>query len=145
MFRLHYITMYFADIKFPNKESVTTQAFVFSRFKKQTPKSSSWMPVNLDTDYKRNTKWIPDLISKVLPCTATFKLGFTCRHKTHEMIFLKIFKVPFLHVEESPGSSFQMGLTFFFSQWMETVIVISPTTESSACSILFGLLHHLMY
>ena len=114
MFRLHYITMYFADIKFPNKESVTTQAFVFSRFKKQTPKSSSWMPVNLDTDYKRNTKWIPDLISKVLPCTATFKLGFTCRHKTHEMIFLKIFKVPFLHVEESPGSSFQMGLNIFF-------------------------------
>ena len=114
MFRLHYITMYFADIKFPNKESVTTQAFVFSRFKKQTPKSSSWMPVNLDTDYKRNTKWIPDLISKVLPCTATFKLGFTCRHKTHEMIFLKIFKVPFLHVEESPGSCFQMGLNIFF-------------------------------
>ena len=30
-----------ADIKFPNKDSVTTQAFAFSRFKKQTPKSSS--------------------------------------------------------------------------------------------------------
>ena len=40
IFRLHYITMYFADIKFPKKEPVTTHAFVFSRFKKQTPKSS---------------------------------------------------------------------------------------------------------
>ena len=37
----HYITMYFADIKFPNKETLTTQRFGFSRFQKQTPKSSS--------------------------------------------------------------------------------------------------------
>ena len=48
--------MRFADIKFPNKESVTTQAFAFSRFKKQTPKSSSGLPCNLDTDYKLNTE-----------------------------------------------------------------------------------------
>ena len=40
VFRLHYIMMYFADIKFLNKESLTTQAFAFFRFKKQTPKSS---------------------------------------------------------------------------------------------------------
>ena len=73
------------------------------------------MLVNLDTDYKRNTKLIPGLISKVLPCTATFKLGLACRNKTHEMIFFKTYKVPFLQVEESPGSNFQRGLRKFFS------------------------------
>ena len=41
IFRLHYIMMYFADIKFPNKESVVTQVFAFFRLKQQTPKSSS--------------------------------------------------------------------------------------------------------
>ena len=30
--------MYLADIKFPNMESATTQAFAFSRFEKQTLK-----------------------------------------------------------------------------------------------------------
>ena len=34
IFWLHYITKYFADIKFPNKESMTTETFAFSRFKK---------------------------------------------------------------------------------------------------------------
>ena len=34
IFWLHYITKYFADIKFPNKESMTTQTFAFSKFKK---------------------------------------------------------------------------------------------------------------
>ena len=33
IFRLHHITMYFADITFLNKEWVTTQAFAFSKFK----------------------------------------------------------------------------------------------------------------
>ena len=33
IFWLQYIAMYFADLKFPNKESVTTQAFAFSRFR----------------------------------------------------------------------------------------------------------------
>ena len=32
--RLHYMTMYFDDIKFPKKESVTTQVFAFSGFQK---------------------------------------------------------------------------------------------------------------
>ena len=50
-----YIRMYFAEIKFPSKESGTTQAFAFSRFRKQTPKSSSRLPCNLDTDYIRKT------------------------------------------------------------------------------------------
>ena len=31
IFWLHYITKYFADIKFPNKESMTTQTFAFSK------------------------------------------------------------------------------------------------------------------
>ena len=35
--QLHYITIYFADAKFPNEESVRAQAFAFSKFKKQTP------------------------------------------------------------------------------------------------------------
>ena len=43
-FRLQYITMYFADINLPLKESVT-QAFAFSGFIKQTPKTS-WLPCN---------------------------------------------------------------------------------------------------
>lgn len=37
IFGLHYITMYFSDIKFPSKDSMATQAFAFSKFKKQTP------------------------------------------------------------------------------------------------------------
>ena len=41
IFRLHYIMMYFADIKFSKKESETNQAFAFSRFKKQTLELSS--------------------------------------------------------------------------------------------------------
>lgn len=32
IFGLHYITMYFSDIKFPSKDSMATQAF-----EKQTP------------------------------------------------------------------------------------------------------------
>ena len=32
---------YFQYVKFPKKKSVATEAFAFSRFKKQTPKSSS--------------------------------------------------------------------------------------------------------
>ena len=48
-----------------------TQAFAFSRLKKQTSKLPSWLPCNLDTDYRRNTKWGPDLIFQALPCTAT--------------------------------------------------------------------------
>ena len=39
IFRLHYITIYFADIEFPNKKSVAIQVFAFSKLKKQTPKS----------------------------------------------------------------------------------------------------------
>ena len=39
-FRLDYIKKYFADIEFLNKELVKTQVFAFSRFKKQTSKSS---------------------------------------------------------------------------------------------------------
>ena len=65
--------MRFADITFPNKESLATQAFAFSRFKKQTPKSSWRLPFNMDMDYRRNTKWGPDLISQLLPCTETFQ------------------------------------------------------------------------
>ena len=72
--RLHYITMYFADIEFPYKERMTTQVFAFSSFKKQTPRLSSRLPCNLDTDYRRKSKWGLDLIYQVLPCTATFKL-----------------------------------------------------------------------
>ena len=34
-FRLHYITMYFADNKFSNKKVVAIQAFTFSRFKRK--------------------------------------------------------------------------------------------------------------
>ena len=79
-FLLHCITMYFADIKFRNKESVTTQAFAFFRFQKQTPKSSLRLRQNLHTDYKINTKGAPDLVSEILPCTATFELAQTCRH-----------------------------------------------------------------
>ena len=56
IFRLHCITTYFAVIKFPNKESVTTQTFTLSKFKKQTSKLSSLLPCNLDTDYRRNIK-----------------------------------------------------------------------------------------
>ena len=41
IFWLHYITMDSVDIKFPNKEAVTTQVFAFSRLRKQTPKPSS--------------------------------------------------------------------------------------------------------
>ena len=41
IFRLHYITIYFADIEFPNIKSVTIQVFAFSMLKKQTPKSPS--------------------------------------------------------------------------------------------------------
>ena len=41
IFQLRFITTYFADIKFPKKDSVTTQAFLFSRFKKKIPKLSS--------------------------------------------------------------------------------------------------------
>ena len=55
-FPVDYITMYFADIEFPSKESVTTLAFVFSMFKMQTPKSSSWLPCNRDTDYRTKHK-----------------------------------------------------------------------------------------
>ena len=107
MFRLHYITMYFADIKFPNKESMTIQSFAFSRFKKQTSKSS-WMPGNLDMDYKRNTKWGPDLISKVLPYTATFKFGLTCWHNTHEMIFQKQMGSHSYKLRGVPGPTFKL-------------------------------------
>ena len=32
IYPLHYITMYFVEMKFPNKESVATQEFAFSRF-----------------------------------------------------------------------------------------------------------------
>ena len=35
------MTIYFAVVKFPNKELVTTQGFASSRFKKQIPKSLS--------------------------------------------------------------------------------------------------------
>ena len=41
IFRFYSITIYFADIKFPNMDLMTTQAFGFSKFKMQTPKSSS--------------------------------------------------------------------------------------------------------
>ena len=40
IFRMHYIAIYFSDISFPNKELVITEAFAFSRFKKQTHKLS---------------------------------------------------------------------------------------------------------
>ena len=56
IFRLYYITMYFADIKFPDQESLTTQAFAFSSFKKQAPKSLSWLSYNLSTGCRRITK-----------------------------------------------------------------------------------------
>ena len=32
IYSLHDITMYFVEMKFPNKESVKTQEFAFSRF-----------------------------------------------------------------------------------------------------------------
>ena len=76
IFRLHYITMYFTDAQFRNKVPVTTQAFVFSRFKKQTPKSSSQLSRNLAT--VQPGYWL--LSFQVLLCAATFKLGQTCRH-----------------------------------------------------------------
>ena len=46
--------MSFADIKFFNKESVTTQAFAFSRFKKQTPElyhdcHTTWIRITDET------------------------------------------------------------------------------------------------
>ena len=77
------------------------------------------MLVNLDTDYKRNTKLIPGLISKVLPCTATFKLGLACRNKTHEMIFFKTYKVPHSYkLRRVLGPAFKGGLkNFFRSGW----------------------------
>ena len=40
-FTLHYITMYLTDIKVTNEALLTTQAFVLSRFKKQTLKLST--------------------------------------------------------------------------------------------------------
>ena len=74
-FQLHCIAMLFTDIKFSNKESVTTQAFAFSKFKKHASKLPLWLPCNLDTGYRQNVKWGPYLVSQVLPCTVTFKLG----------------------------------------------------------------------
>ena len=66
-FRLYYITMYFADIECPDKESLTTQAFGFSRFKKQAPKLLSWLSYNLSSGYRGNTKRVQELLSQVLP------------------------------------------------------------------------------
>ena len=61
--RLHYMTIYFAVVKFPNKELVTTKGFASSRFKKQIPKSLSWLLGNLDTEYNKKKKQ-KNLISK---------------------------------------------------------------------------------
>ena len=52
IFWLHYITIYFRDIKFPNKESVTTQVLLLSKFKKQATKSS----YTLQTKDKMSTR-----------------------------------------------------------------------------------------
>ena len=54
-----------------------THQFAVSGLKNRTPKSSS---CNLDTDYRLKTKWVPDLTSQVLPCTVTFKPGYTYSH-----------------------------------------------------------------
>ena len=61
--RLRYMTIYFAVVKFPNKELVTTKGFASSRFKKQIPKSLSWLLGNLDTEYNKKKKQ-KNLISK---------------------------------------------------------------------------------
>ena len=45
--------MYFADIKFLNRELVVTQALAFSRFKKQTPRPSS---TAMEHGYRLQTK-----------------------------------------------------------------------------------------
>ena len=41
IFEFHYMMMYFTDNNFPSKKLVTTQVLVFSRFRKQAPKSTS--------------------------------------------------------------------------------------------------------
>ena len=64
--------MYFAGIKFSNKESVAALGFAFSRLKDQNLNCHHDC---LATCIQITDKSAPDLISQRLPNTATFELG----------------------------------------------------------------------
>ena len=55
---------------------VTSPAFAFSRFKKETPHLSSWLPCNQDTHYRLNTKWAPDVMLQVLQLINLVRLAY---------------------------------------------------------------------